>query len=114
MTGDRWVLPAELRELAECGETGIVQEVLTVFVSDSTERISAMRAACAPLDRERLRKQGHALKGSSGQVGAVALAALCKALETTAEAASHDEITALIGRIDGEFREIARAMEQAG
>ena len=44
-----WVLPEELRQLAESDED-LVKEVLAVFRSDTAERIARLRAA---LDRGR-------------------------------------------------------------
>ena len=114
MTGEHWVLPAELRELADSGEKGIVEEVLTVFQSDTAERIAAMRAAGNRGERDELRKQGHALKGSSGQVGATALAVLCRSLEMTAATAGEPELAEIVERIDREFQQVARQMQAAG
>lgn len=114
MTGPHWALPPELRELADCGDAGIVQEVLTVFRSDTKERIAAMRSAWESADRNEVRKQAHALKGSSGQVGALPLSALCKTLESAALAAPTPEVGELLERIEREFQGVASLMAQVG
>lgn len=108
MTAQSWMLPEELRQLADSGETGLVAEVLAVFQSDTAERVAAIRAAADAGNRVELRKQGHALKGSSGQVGAAALAGLCKSLEASAATASLPEIAAIVAAISAEFDEVCR------
>ena len=112
MTARPWVLPEELRQLSEGGDAGIVQEVLTVFQSDTAERVAAIRAASAAGDRATLRKQGHALKGSSAQVGALALAGACKALEDTALSAPAADLAEIVAKIDREFQDVCRQMQQ--
>jgi histidine phosphotransfer protein HptB len=107
MTSDSWVLPEELRALAEGGDDDLVKEVLSVFQSDTAERLHAMRATT---DREELRKQAHALKGSSGQVGAIGLSKICQTLETNARAAQPDELQKLVAEIESEFAIVKKQM----
>ncbi len=114
MTEQSWTLPEELRQLAETGEAGLVEEVLSVFQSDSAERIGAMRAACAREDRAEIRKQAHALKGSSGQVGAAGLAARCRALELAAATASAAEVAEMVDGISREFDVVSRQIGSGG
>jgi HPt (histidine-containing phosphotransfer) domain-containing protein len=110
MTSESWVLPEELRMLAEGGDDDLVKEVLAVFQSDTGERVAKMRAACAAENREEVRKQAHALKGSSGQVGAMGLSKICQALEMKAREASREEIETLVGKIEGEFLKVRGEM----
>lgn len=108
MTEQSWTLPEELRQLAESGEAGLVEEVLSVFQSDTAERIAAMRAASARDDRTEIRKQAHALKGSSGQVGAAGLAERCRALEISAGTVSAAELAEMVAGIGREFETVSR------
>jgi len=112
MTAESWILPEELRQLAESGETGLVEEVLGVFLKDTEERIAAMQVAMAATDREKLRKQGHALKGSSAQVGAMGLAELCRTLEATASTATPAELAAVVAEIGREFSKVRQKIEK--
>jgi HPt (histidine-containing phosphotransfer) domain-containing protein len=112
VTAESWILPEELRQLAESGEAGLVEEVLGVFLHDTEERIGAMKAAAAAMDRENLRRQGHALKGSSAQVGALGLAGLCKSLEGTAMTATPAEITAIVAEIEREFEAVRKKISE--
>ena len=113
MTAESWILPEELRELAESGEAGLVEEVLAVFLTDTAERFAAMQQASAAMDRETLRKQGHALKGSSAQVGAMRLADLCKTLEATAPTAAPGDLAAVVADIGREFGKVREKISEA-
>jgi two-component system, sensor histidine kinase and response regulator len=112
MTAESWILPEELRQLAESGEAGLVEEVLDVFVKDTEERIAAMQAALTAMDREKLRKQGHALKGSSAQVGAMGLAELCRTLEATALTVTPAEIAGVVAEIAREFGKVQNKISE--
>ena len=58
--------------------------LLDTFVADSEERLRNLHEALAELDGQALRHAAHSFKGSCGNMGAPALAALCKRLEDAA------------------------------
>src|SRR5947207_1115764 len=105
-----WMLPDELRQLAEHGERGLVQEVLTVFQSDTATRLSKVQSALANDDRTEVRNQAHAVKGSAGQVGAPAVAAICQSLESLALTADLSELRNLSRQLELAFADVVRAM----
>ncbi len=96
--------------LAEAGDDVLVKEILAVFQTDSTERLAAMRAACSGDDRTALRRQAHALKGSSGQVGALRLSKICQALEAKAPAGPREELEEILAEAERAFAEVRQAM----
>ncbi|WP_223517067.1 Hpt domain-containing protein [Pseudomonas sp. GL-B-19] len=75
-------------------------ELLDTFLADSEERLSLLRQAD---DAERLGATAHSFKGSSSNMGAVRLAALCHELEQHAKQKNLAEIEKLVQSIDGEF-----------
>src|SRR5512133_1964444 len=109
MSPGPWVLPDELRQLAESDE-GLVKEVLDVFQTDTSDRLAKLRAALDRNDLAQARNQAHAIKGSSGQVGATEVAALCRELETLALTSDPGSLWELLGRIEAEFAYVCRAM----
>ena len=109
MSSVPWVLPEELRQLAESDED-LVTEVLTVFQSDTADRIQRLRAALAQDDRRQVRSQAHAIKGSAGQVGAGGVHELCRQLEVMAFSADKPVLHDLVGRLDASFAGVCRAM----
>jgi two-component system sensor histidine kinase/response regulator len=98
-----WTLPNSLRELATEIDEDMVKEVLSIFRNDFAERLIVLRSALAAGDRPQICSQAHALKGSSAQVGANALAAACREMEMFAPSAGIDELALLIHRIESHF-----------
>ncbi|MGQ2979077.1 MAG: response regulator [Polaromonas sp.] len=60
--------------------------IVTLFMADVPGRIEAISAACSRGDMAALAEAAHALRGSAGNVGAVALMRLSGDIETRAEA----------------------------
>jgi HPt (histidine-containing phosphotransfer) domain-containing protein len=89
-----------------------VQEVLSVFRTDTAERIAKLKAALARDDRTTVRHQAHAIKGSSGQVGAMEVSSLCRQLEADAMTASPDVLKDLATRAEAAFAEVLRVMPE--
>ena len=107
-----WALPEELRQLAECGDPGLVDEILSVFRTDTARRLGVMRAALDGGQRMSLRSEAHAIKGSAGQVGASSLASMCQRLEATALTAPVGDLANLLGEIETAFTQICQQMPQ--
>jgi HPt (histidine-containing phosphotransfer) domain-containing protein len=108
-----WRLPDELRQLAEQGASEVVDEILDVFRSDTVKRLAKAHEALASGDRAELKRQAHAIKGSAGQVGAPAVAAICQSLELRAPAATTGELDEMLRDLDVRFAEVLRDMNAA-
>ena len=111
MPSGPWVLPEELRLLAEADEN-LVNEVLSVFRTDTAERFAKVKEALARDDRTTVKNHAHAMKGSSGQVGAFEVATLCRQIEAEAMSGSLESLQDLIARAEGEFAEVLQAMSK--
>jgi HPt (histidine-containing phosphotransfer) domain-containing protein len=110
MTSQSWALPDDLRQLAETGEEDLVKEVLAVFQSDTTERLTKLRNGLAGNDRGVVKSQAHAIKGSAGQVGAMRVAAICQSIESGAPTAGVADLQDLVRQLESAFAEVSRAM----
>nr|WP_189665599.1 Hpt domain-containing protein [Pseudomonas oryzicola] len=88
-----------LSDLREVMEDGYLQLVQT-FLDDSERRLSQLHAARSA---EELGAVAHSFKGSSSNMGAVALAGLCQQLEECTRRPPLYGIEDLISRIDQEF-----------
>lgn len=97
---------AELRELDPTGDEGLVAEVVAAFLRDAAVRLQDMRTALSQQDADRLRQAAHALKGSSGCVGATRMTELSGQLEELAKAGSIHESAHLMDRLEHEFFEV--------
>lgn len=104
-----WVLPDELRQLAESDED-LVKEVLSVFQSDTADRVRKLRAGVEQNDRTVVRSQAHAIKGSAGQVGALDVASLCRQIEMDAPTADLATLRKLTGQLETAFAVVCREM----
>jgi histidine phosphotransfer protein HptB len=78
-----------LRDLAGIGAdsgNAFMRELLEKFACDAHGTLERMRACARAGDASRLAREAHRLKGSSGTVGAVALAGECLEMERCARA----------------------------
>lgn len=97
---DRKVL-SDLQEIME----GNYLNLLETFLADSEDRIRQLYKARSADD---LGRAAHSFKGSSSNMGAIALASLCQQLEERARRPPLYGIEDLINRIDLEFVEVQR------
>jgi len=87
------------------GEPDIVVELIDLYVTDVAAKMSALRGALDSSDGPALRRLAHCLRGSSGNLGAHRVAALCKELEYVG---GDDWRPAAVGLLLGLERELAR------
>jgi two-component system sensor histidine kinase/response regulator len=73
----------------------LLAQLVGLYREQVRVRLSAMDAAIQSGDHENLRQAAHALRGSSGQVGAVGLQALCGRIERHAAGQQLHEAEAL-------------------
>ena len=106
------VVLSELASLVEGGQE-FVCSLVDTFISDTESRIGTLHKALGTGDMTLIERTGHTLKGSCGNVGANALAALGAALQHVA--ASHDavRVVRLIDAIDAEFPRVQLALDGA-
>ena len=71
--------PRYLRELSDLGgNNDFVVRLAWTFLKGSKEKVRGLERAVADRDVERVRELAHALKGNSGQIGALALMRSCE------------------------------------
>ncbi|MST00174.1 MAG: PAS domain S-box protein [Pedosphaera sp.] len=74
-----------LRNLSEPGQPDLVTELVDLFIADVPPRLKKMQEAAADDDTVTVYAQSHTIKGSAGNLGAKAMAALCVAIERAAK-----------------------------
>lgn len=102
--------PDALGRLSNWGGEKLVTEMVGLFLSQAPERIWALRAGIrdhAPLEVERA---AHALKSSSGQVGALRVQALCATIEARAAGGDLAGAPDLLASLE---RELGRYQQEA-
>ncbi|SFB01583.1 HPt (histidine-containing phosphotransfer) domain-containing protein [Azotobacter beijerinckii] len=85
--------------------------LLDTFLSDSEDRLQALRQAHEVRDAEALRRAAHSFKGSCGNLGATLLAELCRQLEESARAGDLAPLPALLEQAEREFAIIRTLIE---
>ncbi len=77
--------------------------LLETFKQDSTERLKKLYEVVQGTDADLIRRSAHSFKGSSSNVGAKQLSALCAALEKKALAGDLHGLTEDVQAIEQEF-----------
>ncbi|MCG5513904.1 ATP-binding protein [Ectothiorhodospira shaposhnikovii] len=96
---------AELRSLNESTGHHLLIKVFQAFLDTAPSLAEQIKTAVAAEDAESLRRAAHALKSSSGNVGAMRLANICRQLE----ACARDQRMDAAGRLLGEFQPLSHA-----
>jgi signal transduction histidine kinase/CheY-like chemotaxis protein/HPt (histidine-containing phosphotransfer) domain-containing protein/putative methionine-R-sulfoxide reductase with GAF domain len=99
-------LEAALRLAA--GDDELRAEVAAIFVESSERHQAELRDAVQGTDCARIKQIAHALKGSSGAVGATTAQALAAEVEALSRDGYSDRLAALVGNLE---RELGRATE---
>jgi HPt (histidine-containing phosphotransfer) domain-containing protein len=90
-----WVLPAALRQLEECGEAALLEELIAIFQTDTAERLELLARAVEAADYPTVRQEAHTIKGSALQVGANRVAEFCRRMELEARKARPEDLVPL-------------------
>jgi len=102
---------ADLRRLQSSTDADFFNHLIDLFVEETPRRLTAMSAALAAANPEALAHEAHALKGSSGHMGATRMNALCDILEEQGRAGSVTGAPALLSVLEEEFARVQKALE---
>ncbi|MBM4187575.1 MAG: Hpt domain-containing protein [Gemmatimonadetes bacterium] len=97
------------RTLQEDGKPDVVTEFIDVFLEDLPGRLTRLEQSVAGDNASEIRSAAHALKGSSGSVGAALLSSVCGQLEAMARTGRVEGARDLHTRI---LAEAVRATEE--
>lgn len=89
-------LVGELQDIMADGFVTLVES----YQRDASQRLVSMQAALDAEDRSQLRQLAHSLKGSSSNLGAVQVTALCVALEGQVADAEASKLQQLLNELD--------------
>lgn len=101
-----------LRELASRWKPGTLAELFDTYVEDGRRRLALIAGGMEAADRESVRYEAHALKGSSLTIGASAMAVLCAACEAAATA-GNQAIMPAFRDLENAFAAAAEALSSA-
>ena len=103
---------AALDELRACDpdDTGLLAELVDIFLSDTPPRLQALRLAFEAGQPQALSREAHALKSSSAQLGARALADICKQLELKGREGSLAGVGELLAKLPTAYTAVKAAL----
>jgi two-component system, sensor histidine kinase and response regulator len=103
---------AALRELDMDGDSGILTQLIQVFLENTPMLISDARRAIGQGTAADVTRVAHTLKGSCANFGATRLRVVCAKLEQLAGGGSIHGAGALLGEIEREFGFVRTALER--
>ena len=92
------------------GGNDFVSKLIDQYLEEAAARMTALKDAVERRDAPALKLATHALKGTSGSVGAHGIAAKCDELEALARAATFDGAPALVTELEDEFKRVRLAL----
>lgn len=107
---DRWEKLVALQDAV--GRDDFLQELVSLFLRDAPQRLSAIREAMAGNDATAAERSAHSLKGSSSNVGAMQLATLAAEVEKTANQGDFKALRELLPRLEQEVARANRALAE--
>ena len=108
---DRTVLE-DIRKLSAGGYANYLDKVIGLFEKSSPQLAQSIHDAVARNDAKALHLAAHSLKSSSMLLGATALAAFCRELETMGRNNAMQDASVQLSALDAEFEGVLRALQQ--
>jgi HPt (histidine-containing phosphotransfer) domain-containing protein len=104
------------RLVASLGEHGRehVAELIDTFLGHLPDQLATLRAAVTRREADEVRRGAHTLKSNAASFGALALADLCRDLETAAKSGTLDGAADQLSRIEDELKKVASELERRG
>ena len=90
----------------------LANRIITVYESSSAELIDALTSALSANDRKGIGSAAHALKSSSGNVGAERLVSMCKDIETAARNSDSSDLTGCLMTLQEEHRLVIEELKK--
>jgi len=100
----------KIRMLSRERGDALVQKVIAAYVDDTPRQLSTLRHAIDGLDAGDVRRVAHTLKSASANVGAEALAALCKEMEHLGRTDTTEGAGAILSVMEQEFQAVRSSL----
>lgn len=95
-----------IRALSEERGDSIMRRVVEAYVDDTPQHLQTLRRAISGRDPDKLRSAAHSLKSSSANVGADALAQLCREMENLGRNESTEGASGILSNMEKEFQAV--------
>ena len=95
---------------ATMGDDEFLAELIDLFLNDTPAQLEALRNAVGTGDAEGVASAAHRLKGSSGNMGAESLSALCLHVEKSSNGNQLEGLPQLVEQVDEEFDQVRKIL----
>lgn len=85
------------------GDDEFLAELIDIYLDDVPPQLELLRAAVARADAAAAGSVAHRLKGSSSNLGAESLSALCNQVECASRRSHIDEVSRMMPQLEEEF-----------
>ena len=85
------------------GDEELAREILALFLEDTLQQIQALRDALNAQDASLVHRQGHTIKGSSANVGAMPLSETAFQIETAGKSGDLAQAASLLPQLEAQF-----------
>ena len=99
-----------LRSLGEEGDDSFLREIIGIYLADTPLRLADIRGAAARGDTGLYTRAAHTIKGSSSNVGALAVRALAEQLEKRSRVEPHANLEPLLAELEAAFVRASSAL----
>jgi two-component system, sensor histidine kinase and response regulator len=106
---DRQVL-AQLRELENADDPNLLSRVLQLYLNESPRLFSQLKQAVLQSDAREIELSAHALKSSSANVGATALAGLCVEIHSAVRLQDFNRVRQIFAEAEIAFTYVQAAL----
>ncbi len=100
-----------IENLLDLGGSEMLSELAEMFFDDTSSALSALREAVTTSDAQSVERVAHTLKGSSGNMGAQKMSAICAELQDSGASGDLSRATELLTRLEEEFGRVRTALE---
>lgn len=92
-----------LRALNPDDNDAFLREIVTIYLEDTPLRIAELEQSLAAADQPKFTRAAHSIKGSSANLGAMAVRALAEQLEHQSSRQGLDQVAGLLSALKTEF-----------
>jgi CheY-like chemotaxis protein/HPt (histidine-containing phosphotransfer) domain-containing protein len=103
--------PEVVASLRELGDAELLTELADMFFGDASSRLGDLREAVEAGDAAGVNRLAHTLKGSSGNMGATRMAAICAELQDVGASGDLGAAPGLLKQLEEEFGRVRPALE---
>ncbi len=101
-----------LRAMGDAEDPTFFRDVIEAFFADTTELMTTLQRAITSAEMDLVERTAHTLKGSSTNVGAMGMAALCHELQSVGHTADLVEAVQYLSKLEHEFVRVRRELAE--